>query len=60
MASIKSLRTAFINLRNVTEFQKNFNEAKNLCIEQEKDIPLVKKRKVSSRFDEFANTQHYY
>ncbi|KAE9536311.1 hypothetical protein AGLY_007100 [Aphis glycines] len=60
MASIKSLRAAFINLRNETEFLIIFKEAKNLCIELEIDIPLVKKRKVSSRFDEFAKTQHYY
>jgi len=57
MASIKSLRAAFINLRNETEFLIIFNEAKNLCIELEIDI---KKWKVSSRFDEFAKTQHYY
>ncbi|XP_008178757.1 uncharacterized protein LOC103307975 [Acyrthosiphon pisum] len=60
MASIKSLRAAFINLRNETEFLNIFSEAKNLCIELEIDIPLVKKRKVSSRLDEFAKTEHYY
>jgi hypothetical protein len=60
MASIKSLRAAFINLRNETEFLNIFNESKNLCIELEIDIPLVKKRKVSSRLDEFAKTEHYY
>lgn len=31
-----------------------------MCIELEIDIPLVKKRKVSSRLDEFAKTEHYY
>lgn len=31
-----------------------------MCIEQEIDIPLVKKRKISSRFDESVKTQHYY
>lgn len=60
MTTIKSLRAAFINLRNETEFQNIFNEAKHLCIELEIDIPLVKERKVSSRFDEFTKTQHYY
>lgn len=55
-----SLRAAFINLRNETEFQNIFNEVKDLCIEQEIDIPLVKKRKVSSLFNESAKTQHYY
>lgn len=44
----------------MTEFQNIFNEAKDLCVEQKIDIPLIKKRKISSRFDESAKTQHNY
>jgi len=60
MASIKSLRSSFGSLRNTAESQNIFNEVEEHCKEQNIDISLIKKRKVSSRIDECNCLQHYY
>lgn len=59
-SSTQFLRGSFINLRNVIKLENVYKEAKDLCMEQEIDIPMVKNRKVSSRCDDSAKTQYYY